>query len=112
MGRAGEKIHGPVAFQGIAQFPQSSDIPGHSGRLAAYHHNAGGGQTDDGLQCCAVAALTGRIQNNDIGPLSTRRQNLCGLSGIGTDKFSMADAGFEGVLPGVLHRAFHYHDAH
>ena len=79
-------------------------IPRGGGRIAAHHHDALGGHGQYGLQRRLVAALAGRVQNDDIGQQAVGGQFLCGGSGVGTEKLRVLYPHCGGIAPGALHR--------
>ena len=68
MGRAREKIHGAGADGAIAQGGKAGHIPGQSGRVAGYIHNAAGCHRGGSLYHIGRQALPGRVHADHVGP--------------------------------------------
>lgn len=83
---AREHIHWLYGLYSISVLRKIFKIPRGGGRIAAHHHDALGGHGQYGLQRRLVAALAGRVQNDDIGQQAVGGQFLCGGSGVGTEK--------------------------
>ena len=101
---AREHIHWLYGLYSISVLRKIFKIPRGGGRIAAHHHDALGGHGQYGLQRRLVAALAGRVQNDDIGQQAVGSQFLCGGSGVGTDLPPGQYRHCWGIARGALHR--------
>ena len=94
MPRPWEHIHRLHLFDAVAVLCQDGGVAGGGGGVAADVDQAAGSHPDDGGQGGYVAALAGRVDDDDVGGQAFGGQTAGGFAGVGAEKAAPGRDGF------------------